>query len=146
MCIKYPFTCNAEHVVRTGAAREGRAGDPNDTVTITTTAISYKFKVVLPVVSRSLGNLSVDVLPNGNVEVEGIVRAGEITSSAVPTVCNRRTRRIFPQGHFTINFTLPGPADPTFVRAKLSSNGVLKGTAFKCRIARSHYIDPAQVV
>ncbi|WMV27860.1 hypothetical protein MTR67_021245 [Solanum verrucosum] len=130
MIIAYPFTFNA-HVIRTGAAREGREGDSNDTVTITITAISYKFEVVLPAVARNLGNLSVVVLPNGNVKVEGIVRAGERTSSTAPTVCNRRTRRIFPLGHFTINFTLPGPADPTIVRAKLDSNGVLKGTAFK---------------
>uniref|UniRef100_A0A3Q7GB91 Uncharacterized protein n=1 Tax=Solanum lycopersicum TaxID=4081 RepID=A0A3Q7GB91_SOLLC len=70
------------------------------------------------------GNLSVDVLPNGNVNLEGIVRA----SITAPTISNRRTRRIFPLGrHFTINFTLPGTADPTIVRAKLDS----KGTAFK---------------
>ncbi|KAH0759434.1 hypothetical protein KY290_022927 [Solanum tuberosum] len=117
MIIAYPFTFNA-HVIRTGAAREGREGDSNDTRND-------------QVDSCIAGNLSVVVLPNGNVKVEGIVRAGERTSGTEPTVYNRRTRRIFPLGHFTINFTLPGPADPTIVRAKLDSNGVLKGTAFK---------------
>ncbi|KAM3250225.1 alpha-crystallin domain-containing protein 22.3-like [Capsicum chacoense] len=136
---KYPSTYKAKHVVQTGEAQEGRAGVPSDPVTITITAIYYKFKVALPAVARSLDDLSVDVLPNGDVKVEGIVRAAEMTSSVGPTVCNKGTRRIFPQGHFTIRSTLLGPAEPMFVRTKLNSNGVLEGAIFKHRISRSHY-------
>ncbi|XP_055835943.1 alpha-crystallin domain-containing protein 22.3-like [Solanum dulcamara] len=129
MCIEYTY--KADDVVQTGAAREGRAGVPNDPVTITVTEVAYKFKVVLPAVARSLSNLSYDIHPYGDVEIEGIVRSGEITSSVEPIICNRRTRRIFPQGHFTISFTLPGPADPNFARVNLNSNGVLEGSVLK---------------
>lgn len=75
--------------------------------------------------------VSYDIHPYGDVEIEGIVRSGEIRSSAAPIVCNRRTRRIVPQGHFSISFTLPGPADPDFIRVRVNSNGVLEGSVLK---------------
>lgn len=55
MCMDYTY--KADDVVQTGAAREGRAGVPNDPVTITVTELSYKFKIVLPAVARSLSKL-----------------------------------------------------------------------------------------
>ncbi|KAJ8538217.1 hypothetical protein K7X08_014757 [Anisodus acutangulus] len=72
----------------------------------------FAYKIVLPDVARNLRDLSVDVQYNGQVEVEGIVSSGEITGTSAPVMLNRRTRRIFPPGHFTINFYLPGSAEP----------------------------------
>ncbi|KAK4351764.1 hypothetical protein RND71_027282 [Anisodus tanguticus] len=87
------------------------------------------------------GNLSVGVQYNGQFEVEGIVGSGEITSTEAPVMLNRNTRRIFPPGHFTINFSLPGPADPGSVTAMLHLNGVLEGTVLKPGVAETHLND-----
>ncbi|MCD7449490.1 hypothetical protein HAX54_052646 [Datura stramonium] len=141
MCVEYPYTYKEEHVVQTGAAQEGRARVPIDPVTVTITEVSYKFKIGNLSRELWLSDISVDVLPTGDVEVEGIVRAGEIRIRVAPMVCNRGAQWIFPQGHFNINFTLPGPADPKFVLAKLDSDGVLEGAVLKCWIARYHYND-----
>ncbi|KAJ8538216.1 hypothetical protein K7X08_014756 [Anisodus acutangulus] len=138
---RYPYSDVPENVVQTGAAQEGRAGFPNDPVTLTVTEIFYQYKVVLPDVARNLYNLSVGVQYNGQFEVEGIVSSGEITSTEVPVMLNRKTRRIFPPGHFTINFYLPGPADPESVTAMLHLNGVLEGTVLKPGVVETHLND-----
>ncbi|XP_060200001.1 alpha-crystallin domain-containing protein 22.3-like [Lycium barbarum] len=125
-CCKYPYECEPEDVVQTGAAQEGRAEFPNEPVTLFVTKDSYKYKVVLPDVLRNLCKLLVDVQYNGEFKVGGMVSAGEITSTVAPITLIRNTRRIFPPGHFTISFTLPIPADPESLTAWLLSDGVLE--------------------
>lgn len=84
------------------------------------------------------GDVSVDILFNGEVEVEGRVNAGVVTSTSAPISFNRRARRVTPPGHFTINFTLPGPCDTNFAKAKLNSDGVIEGVVLKDGIFKAH--------
>lgn len=82
--------------------------------------------------------MSVDILFNGEVEVEGRVNAGVVTSTWAPVSFNRRARRVTPPGHFTITFTLPGPCDTNFATAKLNSDGVIEGVVLKDGIFKAH--------
>ncbi|XP_060200003.1 alpha-crystallin domain-containing protein 22.3-like isoform X1 [Lycium barbarum] len=133
---KYPYEYEPD-VVQTGAAQEGRAGFPNEPVTLFVTKDSYKYKVVLPVVPRNLYKLSVEVEYNGKFEVEGMVCDDEITSSVVPITLNRNTQRMFPPRHFTIGFYLPGPANPESLTTRLLSDGVLEGELRKPGVAEA---------
>ncbi|OIT03898.1 PREDICTED: alpha-crystallin domain-containing protein 22.3-like [Nicotiana attenuata] len=138
MYIEYPFSYQPDDVVQTGAAVEGRPGVPTDPVTVSISEYSYKFNVILPAVTRNVCDVSVDILYNGEVEIEGRVNAGVVTSTWVPISFNRRARRVTPPGHFTINFTLPGPCDTNFAKAKLNSDGVVEGVVLKDGIFKAH--------
>ncbi|CAH8384055.1 unnamed protein product [Eruca vesicaria subsp. sativa] len=94
-------------------------------------ADAYLFRVSLPGVKRDERHFSCEVEDNGKVLVRGVTTTGEKQVHRYSQVFMMNTQNLYPPGHFSVSFHLPGPVLPQEFIGSFGIDGIFEGTVMK---------------
>ncbi|OWM85376.1 hypothetical protein CDL15_Pgr019000 [Punica granatum] len=117
-------------VTLTGSAALATIGPVVGRVELSENENTYRFRVLLPGVSRDEKDFSCEVRPDGKILIKGITTIGEKTVIKHSHVFKMLTQNFPPPGHFSIEFQLPGPVENQLLGGSFV-DGILEGIVKK---------------
>ncbi|KAK4750388.1 hypothetical protein SAY87_027837 [Trapa incisa] len=117
-------------IVLTGSATMATIGPVVGRVEISENETVYRFRVLLPGVSRNEKDFSCQVGPDGKVAIKGITTTGEKNVIKHSHAFKMLTQNFSPPGHFSVEFKLPGPVEDHLLGG-FFVDGILEGLVKK---------------
>ncbi|KAL0856689.1 hypothetical protein Bca101_061843 [Brassica carinata] len=114
-----------------GEIADAQAGEMMGLMDIGECDDAYLFRVSLPGVKRDERHFSCEIEDSGKVLVRGVSTTGEKQVHRYSQVFKMKTRNLFPPGHFSVSFRLPGPVHPQEFTGSFGIDGIFEGTVMK---------------